>query len=143
MEKYLGWTEVIAEMMERKMPDGFGAIPASQARVQIPARLLSHVIWKYFKHLEPLSHFETNWKHLGPFNTIWYDLRTIETIWNNLGPIWTILDGNTDTEPSLSPAVEEVLDPETDSLVPERTYGCLPAEEQGLLQVGPATLPTA
>ena len=28
------------------------------------------------------------------------------------------------------PAVEEVLDPETDSLVPERTYGCLPADEQ-------------
>ena len=27
-------------------------------------------------------------------------------------------------------AVEEVLDPETDSLVPERTYGCLPADEQ-------------
>merc|ERR1711936_1108472 len=31
-------------------------------------------------------------------------------------------------------AVEEVLDPETDLLVPERTYGCLPADEQGLLQ---------
>ena len=27
-------------------------------------------------------------------------------------------------------AVEEVLDPETDLLVPERTYGCLPADEQ-------------
>ena len=31
-------------------------------------------------------------------------------------------------------AVEEVLDPETDSLVPERTYGCLPPDESGLLQ---------
>jgi len=31
-------------------------------------------------------------------------------------------------------AVEEVLDPETGLLVPERTYGCLPAEEGGLLQ---------
>ena len=36
--------------------------------------------------------------------------------------------------PPPPPAVEEVLDPETDSLVPERTYGCLPADEQGLLQ---------
>ena len=32
--------------------------------------------------------------------------------------------------PFNSPAVEEVLDPETDLLVPERTYGCLPADEQ-------------
>ena len=31
-------------------------------------------------------------------------------------------------------AVEEVLDPETDTLVPERTYGCLPADEKGLMQ---------
>jgi len=31
-------------------------------------------------------------------------------------------------------AVEEVLDPETDSLVPERTFGCLPADEKGLMQ---------
>jgi len=31
-------------------------------------------------------------------------------------------------------AVEEVLDPETDLLVPERTYGCLPPDESGLLQ---------
>jgi bone morphogenetic protein receptor type-1B len=31
-------------------------------------------------------------------------------------------------------AVEEVLDPETDSLVPERTYGCLPPDETGLMQ---------
>lgn len=31
-------------------------------------------------------------------------------------------------------AVEEVLDPETNTLVPERTYGCLPPDESGLLQ---------
>jgi len=31
-------------------------------------------------------------------------------------------------------AVEEVLDPETNLLVPERTYGCLPADEKGLMQ---------
>eukprot|EP00088_Acartia_fossae_P031264 TRINITY_DN3217_c0_g1_i3.p1 TRINITY_DN3217_c0_g1~~TRINITY_DN3217_c0_g1_i3.p1 ORF type:complete len:599 (+),score=81.16 TRINITY_DN3217_c0_g1_i3:105-1799(+) len=31
-------------------------------------------------------------------------------------------------------AVEEVLDPETNTLVPERTYGCLPPDETGLLQ---------
>ena len=31
-------------------------------------------------------------------------------------------------------AVQEVLDPETGELVPERTYGCLPPEESGLLQ---------
>jgi len=31
-------------------------------------------------------------------------------------------------------AVEEVLDPETDSLVPETTYGCLPADEKGFMQ---------
>ena len=31
---------------------------------------------------------------------------------------------------NLFAAVEEVLDPETDLLVPERTYGCLPADEQ-------------
>ena len=30
--------------------------------------------------------------------------------------------------------MEEVLDPETDTLVPERTYGCLPADEKGLMQ---------
>jgi len=31
-------------------------------------------------------------------------------------------------------AVEEVLDPITNELVPERTYGCLPADEKGLMQ---------
>ena len=31
-------------------------------------------------------------------------------------------------------AVEEVLDPETNRLVPERTYGCLPPDETGFLQ---------
>jgi len=31
-------------------------------------------------------------------------------------------------------AVEEVLDPSTDTLVPERTYGCLPPDEKGLMQ---------
>ena len=31
-------------------------------------------------------------------------------------------------------AVEEVLDPESGLLVPERTFGCLPPEESGLLQ---------
>ena len=31
-------------------------------------------------------------------------------------------------------AVEEVLDPVTHEYVPERTYGCLPADEQGLMQ---------
>jgi len=31
-------------------------------------------------------------------------------------------------------AVEEVLDPETELLVPERTYGCLPPHEKGLMQ---------
>jgi len=31
-------------------------------------------------------------------------------------------------------AVEEVLDPETDTLVPERSYGCLPPDETGLMQ---------
>ena len=31
-------------------------------------------------------------------------------------------------------AVEEVLDPVTDKLVSERTYGCLPPDESGLLQ---------
>lgn len=32
-------------------------------------------------------------------------------------------------------AVEEVYDPDTGNLVPERTYGCLPPDESGLLQV--------
>merc|ERR1719266_171688 len=31
-------------------------------------------------------------------------------------------------------AVEEVVDPHTGALVPERTYGCLPPDEQGLMQ---------
>ena len=31
-------------------------------------------------------------------------------------------------------AVEEVLDPVTHEYVPERTYGCLPADEKGLMQ---------
>lgn len=31
-------------------------------------------------------------------------------------------------------AVEEVLDPDTHRLIPERTYGCLPPDETGLLQ---------
>ena len=30
-------------------------------------------------------------------------------------------------------AAEEVYDPETDSMVAERTYGCLPSEEGGLM----------
>lgn len=38
-------------------------------------------------------------------------------------------------------AVEEVLDPETNRLVPERTYGCLPPEESGLMQCKGHLLP--
>jgi len=38
-------------------------------------------------------------------------------------------------------AVEEVLDVETNRLVPERTYGCLPAEESGLMQCKGHLLP--
>ena len=30
--------------------------------------------------------------------------------------------------------MEEVLDPLTNELVPERTYGCLPADESGFMQ---------
>ena len=38
-------------------------------------------------------------------------------------------------------AVEEVLDPKTGLLVPERTYGCLPPEETGWLQCKATLVP--
>ena len=44
-------------------------------------------------------------------------------------------------------AAEEVYDPHTDSLVAERTYGCLPSEESGLMMcrgnLSPHSVPTA
>ena len=44
-------------------------------------------------------------------------------------------------------AAEEVYDPETDSLLAERTYGCLPGEESGLMvcrgNLVPHSVPTA
>jgi len=44
-------------------------------------------------------------------------------------------------------AAEEVYDPETDSMVAERTYGCLPSEEGGLMMcrgnLSPHAVPTA
>ena len=38
-------------------------------------------------------------------------------------------------------AVEQVYDPGSESLVPERTYGCLPPDEGGLLQCKGASVP--
>ena len=38
-------------------------------------------------------------------------------------------------------AVEQVYDPRTETLVPERTYGCLPPDGQGLLQCKGALVP--